>query len=47
MPDESISRKVLIRKLRALGYFGPLSGGKHQFMIKGEKKIRIPDPHKG
>jgi len=47
MPDESISRKVLITKLRAPGYSGPLSGGRHQFMIKGEKKIRIPNPHRG
>ncbi len=39
MPDESMSRKILIRKLRALGHSGPLSGGRHQFMIKGEKKI--------
>ncbi|MCK5767229.1 MAG: type II toxin-antitoxin system HicA family toxin [Candidatus Atribacteria bacterium] len=40
-----ISRKKLIKKFRALGYSGPLSGGKHQFMIKGKKKIRIPNPH--
>jgi predicted RNA binding protein YcfA (HicA-like mRNA interferase family) len=40
-----ISRKELIRKFRALGYSGPFSGGKHQFMIKGNQKIRIPNPH--
>jgi len=40
-----ISRKELIRKFRALGYEGPFSGGKHQFMIKGRQKIRIPNPH--
>lgn len=40
-----ISRKELIRKLKALGYDGPFSGGKHQFMIKGKQKIRIPNPH--
>jgi len=44
MPS-SISRKELIRKFRALGYSGPFSGGKHQFMKKGQKKIRIPNPH--
>ena len=43
----ALSRKDLIRKFRALGYFGPLSGGKHQFMIKGSQKIRIPNPHLG
>jgi predicted RNA binding protein YcfA (HicA-like mRNA interferase family) len=41
----AISRKKLIRKFRALGYSGPFSGGKHQFMIKGRQKIRIPNPH--
>lgn len=41
----SISRRELIHKFRALGYSGPFSGGKHQFMIKGRQKIRIPNPH--
>ncbi len=40
----AISRKELIRKFRALGYSGPFSGGKHQFMVKGRQKIRIPNP---
>lgn len=46
MPS-SISRRELIRKFKALGYEGPFSGGKHQFMIKGRRKIRIPNPHSG
>jgi predicted RNA binding protein YcfA (HicA-like mRNA interferase family) len=43
--SSNISRKELIRKFKSLGYIGPLSGGRHQFMIKGKKKIRIPNPH--
>jgi predicted RNA binding protein YcfA (HicA-like mRNA interferase family) len=43
----ALPRKDLIRKFRALGYSGPFSGGKHQFMIKGSRKIRIPNPHVG
>ena len=43
--SSTISRKDLIRKFRALGYSGPFSGGRHHFMIKGRKKIRIPNPH--
>ncbi|MCI0559850.1 MAG: type II toxin-antitoxin system HicA family toxin [Nitrososphaera sp.] len=43
----SISRKELVRKFRALGFTGPFSGGKHQFMVKGRHKIRIPNPHSG
>ena len=41
----SIQRRELIRKFRRLGFDGPFSGGKHQFMIRGKQKIRIPNPH--
>ena len=41
----TISRKEIVRKFRALGYAGPFSGGKHQFMVKGRQKLRIPNPH--
>jgi predicted RNA binding protein YcfA (HicA-like mRNA interferase family) len=40
-----ISRRELIRKFRALGYTGPFSGSKHQFMAKESQKVRIPNPH--
>ena len=43
----ALSRKELIRKFRALGFSGPFSGGRHQFMVKGTQKIRIPNPHVG
>jgi predicted RNA binding protein YcfA (HicA-like mRNA interferase family) len=43
----SISRQELIRKFRALGYSGPFSGKRHQFMQMGRQKIRIPNPHGG
>ncbi len=42
---EALSRKEIIRKFKTLGYTGPFSGGKHQFMAKGAHKIRIPNPH--
>lgn len=41
-----LSRKDLIRKLRKLGLFGPFSGGRHQYFIKGNRKIFIPNPHR-
>ena len=44
MPS-TIPRRDLLKKFRNLGYSGPFSGGKHQFMIKGAKKIRVPNPH--
>ena len=40
-----LQRRELIRKFKALGYAGPFSGGRHQFMVNGPKKIRIPNPH--
>ena len=40
------SRRDLIRKFKRLGFTGPFSGGRHQFMMKGELKARIPNPHK-
>ncbi len=41
-----ISRRELLRKFRRLGFLGPYSGGRHQFMSRGELKVRIPNPHK-
>lgn len=41
----SIARKELIRYLRQLGFDGPYSGGKHQFMSQGNLTLRIPNPH--
>jgi predicted RNA binding protein YcfA (HicA-like mRNA interferase family) len=42
-----ISRKDLVRYLRKMGFDGPYSGGKHQFMLKGDVTLIIPNPHKG
>ena len=47
MPEiRSIKQKELIRLLRKLDFIGPYSGGKHQFMVKGDLRLRIPNPHK-
>lgn len=40
-----VKRADLIRGLRQLGFEGPYSGGKHQFMRKGGQTLRIPNPH--
>jgi len=42
---KTISRRGLIKILRRLGFFGPFSGGRHQFMRKDDLKIFIPNPH--
>ena len=41
-----ISRREIIRKFKDLGFSGPYSGGKHQFMLRENLKIRVPNPHK-
>jgi predicted RNA binding protein YcfA (HicA-like mRNA interferase family) len=40
------TRLELIRCLRQLGFHGPYSGGKHQFMVREHLRIRIPNPHR-
>ena len=40
-----VKRKDLIRYFRQVGFEGPYKGGRHQFMVKGDKTIRIPNPH--
>jgi predicted RNA binding protein YcfA (HicA-like mRNA interferase family) len=42
-----IKRKDLIGYLRQLGFGGPYSGTKHQFMMKGDITVRLPNPHQG
>ena len=40
-----IKRKDLISILKQLHFEGPYSGGKHQFLIKGNLRLTIPNPH--
>jgi predicted RNA binding protein YcfA (HicA-like mRNA interferase family) len=42
-----IRRRDLIRYLKRLGFEGPYSGGKHQFMVKDDITVRLPNPHQG
>jgi len=44
-PFGPIKRKDLIRHLKQFGFEGPYSGGKHQFMVRGDIAIRVPNPH--
>jgi hypothetical protein len=37
----------MIQALRKLGFDGPFSGKRHQFMLKGTLRLRIPNPHQG
>lgn len=40
-----VSRRELVRRLRDLGPEGPYAGAKHEFMLRGDRSVRIPNPH--
>lgn len=42
-----VSRTEVIENLRRLGFSGPWSGAKHQFMIRESVGVRLPNPHGG
>lgn len=35
-------RRLFIKKLRALGFEGPISGSRHQFLVHGSHRLSIP-----
>ncbi len=42
-----VSRRELVRRLRDLGFDGPFSGGRHQFMVRDGLRLVLPNPHRG
>ena len=44
-PFKPIKRKDLIKTLKEAGFEGPFVGGKHEFLIKGELRLILPNPH--
>jgi predicted RNA binding protein YcfA (HicA-like mRNA interferase family) len=40
-----IKRKDFIRALKDAGFDGPHAGGKHEFMVKGNLRLTLPNPH--
>ena len=42
-----VSHRELVKRLRKFGFAGPFAGGKHLFMVKGERRLAIPNPHLG
>ena len=41
----AIKRKNLIKALKQAGFEGPYAGGKHEFLVKGELRLILPNPH--
>jgi len=46
-PFGSISRRRLISILKKLRFTGPFSGGRHEFMVRGNTVLTIPNRHAG
>lgn len=44
-PFGPIKRKDLIRALKRAGFEGPFPGGRHEFLVKGELRLILPNPH--
>jgi predicted RNA binding protein YcfA (HicA-like mRNA interferase family) len=44
-PWGPVSRRKLVASLRRLGFTGPYSGGRHQFMTRRDVVVTIPNPH--
>ena len=45
-PVGPVSRRELIRRLKRLGFEGPYSGGRHEFMTRGTRRLILPNPHR-
>ena len=40
-----VSRRELIRRLKELGFEGPFAGGRHEFLVRGQLRLTLPNPH--
>ena len=40
-----VTRVVLVRRFRRLGWEGPKPSKGHDYMVKGRRKLHIPNPH--
>ncbi len=42
-----VSRGDLIRRLLTLGFHGPYTGGRHEFLLRDNRRLILPNPHRG
>ena len=42
-----VSRREFIQRPEVLGYEGPYSGGRHEFMLREGRRLILPNPHRG
>ena len=41
-----LSHNELLRGLKAFEFEGPFTGGKHLYMVKGNLRLTVPNPHR-
>lgn len=41
-----VTHDELIRRLREFGFKGPVAGGKHLYMTRGQQRLTIPNRHR-
>lgn len=46
-PFKPTKRNDLIKALKKAGFDGPFAGGRHEFLVKGELRLTLPNPHQG
>jgi predicted RNA binding protein YcfA (HicA-like mRNA interferase family) len=46
-PWKPLKRRELVSALRRAGFAGLYSGGRHEFMQRGDLVLTIPNPHGG
>jgi predicted RNA binding protein YcfA (HicA-like mRNA interferase family) len=44
-PFKPIKRKDLIKTLKEAGFEGPFAGGRHEFLMKEELRLILPNLH--
>ena len=42
-----MSREDFVRRLGQMGFVGPFAGGRHEYLVKGQLRLRVPNPHTG
>jgi len=44
-PFGPVKRKDFVAALKRAGFEGPFAGGRHEFLVKGELRLILPNPH--
>ncbi len=42
-----VSRREFIKRMQALGFEGSYSGGRHEFLVRADRRLIVPNPHRG